>query len=284
MIYKFQNGTNNKDKIEYYKTYIASPKFKERLYNANAAEYPTLNQGVITKLTNDDIQRYDNAISTVNIFPIDPTDKVNIHKFIDGIPGAYSPMAHTVFHKKSDKPIMDEVIVHELSHSSSLGDKLIPPYSQRTAPDLLNQQKGSYYGTPTEIKARVDALRYYAKKKGIYDAGTEDFTQKHLDKILADPDFKKFYFMKDIREKYLKNPKNFIKVMNTLASGDQTIEVLKAQEGAILAPKTPSVATFDDEEEIPKIKQPVSKTNEIKFETFSHAFNQARLSGKKTFT
>ena len=284
-IKKLQSGgTTNKDRINYYREYINSPKYKERIFNAqNESTGKSMSKGILDKLTQTTIDKSNDAINTVNIFPIDPKDKVNTHKFIDGIYGAYSPMAHTIFHKKTDRPIMGEVIIHELSHASSLGNKLIPPYTQTTVPELVGQKRNSYYGDPTEIKARFDSLRFYAKQKGLYDAGKEDFTKKHLDKILNDPFMNKQYFMKEIKEKYLKNPSNFIKAMNIMADSGGQNNVLKAQSGSVinpLAPILPKEATFDDEVPVNETK-PKSKVKKI---SFNAAFGDARKQGLKVFT
>lgn len=72
------------------------------------------------------------------------------------------------------------VPVHELSHASTEADNDIEPKLKTMAENLVGL---NYYNMATEIKARLDALRFELEKLGIYNPKTEDFNKKHLDII-----------------------------------------------------------------------------------------------------
>lgn len=71
---------------------------------------------------------------------------------------------------------------HEFSHQSTMATKGMSDFarlgiSQRVAPGT-----SSYLSKPTEIKARMDAVRYQLEQQGLYNAGSQEFTQDVLDK------------------------------------------------------------------------------------------------------
>ena len=82
-------------------------------------------------------------------------------------------------------------------------------------------------GTAFEMIPDIYALRYLLKKKGIHDAGTEDFTQEHLEKMFSDPEIKDEMIVRRLYEEILKHnqtknskerDKMFIDMMNTIAA------------------------------------------------------------------
>ncbi|GAC1603572.1 MAG: hypothetical protein NVS3B25_32370 [Hymenobacter sp.] len=76
---------------------------------------------------------------------------------------------------------------HELSHQSTHGTAGLNPNTYRNMAATTSPAASPYLREPTEMKARLDAVRYQLKQRGIYDAGTEEFTPAHFQKALADP-------------------------------------------------------------------------------------------------
>lgn len=78
------------------------------------------------------------------------------------------------------------VPAHELSHASTMAEKDLEPQLKEIVKKLFNTDKSKInkYYKLTEIKARLDALRFELEKLGIYDSKTEDFNKSHLEIIL----------------------------------------------------------------------------------------------------
>ena len=101
--------------------------------------------------------------------------------------------------------------------------------------DMRDSEKGMIYGAfkkgylddenigdhdkkPTEIKSDIGMTRWELYNQGIYDAGTEDFTQEHLNYIKANPEkFGKWSVLKKAFE-----DEDLIKLMNELTKGEIT--------------------------------------------------------------
>lgn len=76
----------------------------------------------------------------------------------------------------------DTVAAHELSHQSTGGRAGILPASQMQIRRRLTPGTNDYLSNPTEVKARMDAVRYQMQKEGIYNAGSEELTPQLLEK------------------------------------------------------------------------------------------------------
>jgi hypothetical protein len=89
--------------------------------------------------------------------------------------------------------------VHEFSHSSTLTND---PYTWEFFRKYIGGKGeddgifkgsvgfgGNYHSvaSPTELKARIDAIRFLAKKNGIWDAGKSDITDEQVEKLLNHP-------------------------------------------------------------------------------------------------
>jgi hypothetical protein len=120
------------------------------------------------------------------------------------------------------------VPAHEFSHAANDG---VQPYSDAFKSKYVDKYmipaSNSMYEPevqkPTEVKARLDAIRGLASKKGIYDAGKETFTKEHLDKLKDDPEFKKDFNFNQLRDQLQKDYKDngFIWLMNNIAKADE---------------------------------------------------------------
>lgn len=84
-----------------------------------------------------------------------------------------------------------------------------------------------YWLDPSEVKARMDALRYNLKRDGIYDSGTEDFTEEHYEKAK-----KLFGETTDFRS--IKSKEDFIWLMNNIASNKSKKTMSKAEYGGLI--------------------------------------------------
>ena len=76
---------------------------------------------------------------------------------------------------------------------------------------------------PTEVKARLDAIRYLGAKKGIFDAGKTDFTPQDFRKLMKDKEISNDYNFKQILDQLPKDrqEKGFVWLMNEIASNNQ---------------------------------------------------------------
>ena len=86
---------------------------------------------------------------------------------------------------------LKSTVAHEASHASTTN---LNPYSSVFAKkyvssriknpfDGFDKSWFNYASQPTELKARIDGVRYILNKSGIYDAGKEEFNESHYRKI-----------------------------------------------------------------------------------------------------
>jgi hypothetical protein len=117
--------------------------------------------------------------------------------------------------------------VHEFSHSSTTND----PFSYKFSQAYLQGDKGIMKGgnwmdnlhstrSPTELKARIDVIRFLAKKNKIWDAGTTDITDEQLEKLMNHPNIRGNDAMGDVLRAIGKDKnqkKNFKWLLNNIA-------------------------------------------------------------------
>jgi hypothetical protein len=86
----------------------------------------------------------------------------------------------------------------------------------------LSERGNEYIQRPTEIKARLDAIRYLAMKKGIYNPMTQDIDEKGLKKLMSDKDITSDINYKDIlgqlKDEYKVNGLKWL--LNNIAKND----------------------------------------------------------------
>ncbi len=124
--------------------------------------------------------------------------------------------------------------VHEFSHQSTDGNALLLKNTKREINRLVNKDSGnytfytffkdkesgviySYLDDPTEVKARIDALRYLLNRYKIYNAGTEKFKEKHFRKLIRVKEIRNDSSVKDVFELILKDKKSLFLLMNSIA-------------------------------------------------------------------
>lgn len=123
-------------------------------------------------------------------------------------------------------------VVHELSHAStdmeeygdgfvdsterSLRDRVTTGIEGDFRKNIDSDIEYGYANAPTEVKARVDVLRYLLAKKNIYDASYQEFTRGHLEALLKD---KEIINDVDVTTlfKMVKTGNDLIWIMNNLA-------------------------------------------------------------------
>lgn len=133
------------------------------------------------------------------------------------------------------------VVAHETSHASLgginpysslfqnkyLSDKVKNPYTDF---DYADQYKDfyKYQSSPSELKARIDSIRYTLKDLGIYDANKEEFNDSHYKKLIeASPNMQNSDLndIKSISGEGLSDDEkknNFIWLMNNIAKNGST--------------------------------------------------------------
>jgi len=96
---------------------------------------------------------------------------------------------HTVFiNENQDLPATE---LHELSHASTLGRRGLKYFNNPFTIDEANLPEDfkevyndkEYYERPTEVKARVDAVRKWMLDNNMYDPVNERFEKKHYDEL-----------------------------------------------------------------------------------------------------
>ena len=84
--------------------------------------------------------------------------------------------------------------------------------------NVLGKPKNEYYYTqPTEYLGRMQPFRYLMQEEGIYDAGTEDFTNEHLQKAKESSRIRNNAGFQDLMRN-VKSEAGFIELMNKVAS------------------------------------------------------------------
>jgi|11_taG_2_1085331.scaffolds.fasta_scaffold00034_47 GH24 family phage-related lysozyme (muramidase) len=126
--------------------------------------------------------------------------------------------------------------LHEMGHAADEGGKRIP---QPTKDLLMSTLKDNdlgipkeeyYYTQPTEYINRLQPLRYLLQEEGIYDARTEDFTEKHLQKAKENTRIELNKHFQDLLRN-TKSEKDLINLMNIIAMDEQGQALPTAQFG-----------------------------------------------------
>ncbi len=124
--------------------------------------------------------------------------------------------------------------IHEFSHLSTDGIRFLYPETIKILRDITNFDGWNllFYGTtklkypdivfvyldnPSEIKARLDALRYLLYKEGICDLRVEDFKMKHLKLLRKNSQIKYDFNVSELLFQILISDKDLIWLMNNVA-------------------------------------------------------------------
>lgn len=190
--------------LDYTEKYLMSPQYRKRLKKQLNTEIqigggvPAPESPFMTKrfITDKDKNREIDRIVNQNIERIKSlrNKNINIGDFVvrAGAKAEYEKSTGKVHIPESRFGVKGEetIPVHEFSHAATDAER---PYSygfkSKFVDKILNpvwKSGNSYVQNPTELKARIDAIRFLAKKKGIYDPLTQDIDDKGIQKLLSD--------------------------------------------------------------------------------------------------
>lgn len=156
--------------------------------------------------------------------------------------GKYNPPKGDVYVEESlytaDKRKGKETTpIHELTHQSTDADAGILPSTKKDM-DVLMKDKDdfiavfkdkesgvlfSYIDDPTEVLARINALRYLLDKYHVYDSKKEVFTEEHLNSLLKIKEIREDNNVKDLFEDILETKEGLIWLMNNIAQIDNVL-------------------------------------------------------------
>lgn len=228
------------EQLKYMKEYIASPKFKDRLKKQLNTEKKIggnytdiLNVFAGKKITSQ--KELNDRVNSI-IEKSKKQSEILKNKNINVGDFAIGPNVGAEYQKDTGKININEnalkdvptIPIHEISHAVSDGKD---PYSYSFKEKFLDKilqpthKLGDpYVQTPTEIKARLDAIRFLAKKKGIYDAGKQDITKEVFKKLISDKEIKNDKNFKEINGQLKENYKEngMIWLLNNIAKNKTT--------------------------------------------------------------
>jgi hypothetical protein len=233
------------NQLSYMENYVKSPKFKERLTKQFTAEAnsrsgyggditPNKKKDWINGMVNNQIS---NSLSYLKDIK---NKKINIGNFVLNTLGAGGE--YTAYDKQINIPTgnlkassnLATIPVHELSHASTDNEgypDIIKEQYVNKILSPLSERGNEYIQRPTEIKARLDAIRYLAMKKGIYNPMTQDIDEKGLKKLMSDKDITGDINYKDIlgqlKDEYKVNGLKWL--LNNIAKNDNNDQ----QSGAL---------------------------------------------------
>lgn len=254
---KYQDGGQKiklPEEIKYFQEYASSPMYKERLMKMAGTERALQTipgKTYFSELFSDSklTEPLSNVAGKVaadtkeNIRDISEKIYVGDFDLGRGVAGGYDSGTDDIRLRKDYFSKYPTTGIHEISHSSLGG---ADPFTTQFREKYLNpilKSAGSpgwepYVQQPGEIKARLDTIRFLAKKKGLYDAGKEKFTEEHLKKLQKDPDIKKDYnyqqLMDQLKKGYEKS--GLIWMMNNIAKLEEadSQDMPLAQSGTVI--------------------------------------------------
>jgi hypothetical protein len=224
----------DKDAQEWLQSYIESPKYKERLNNFwkdpayvqqtrdNQLKDVKFSETSGTKLVDGQVVRngatvYDSADNSMNVNP----DQLKELKA-----GRGESDVHELAHGQNSgeykstqlNPVEQDYIFQRETQPTSDDKKYWPQYAEKqgqSISDELAHNAATHDIAPSENMSDIQALRYMAHKKGIYDARTQDLTPELLQKIKADPDIKNSFTGKRVFSNF--DDKGLLDIMNKIA-------------------------------------------------------------------
>ena len=253
--YQFGNGGNvvipkNDIAKQWQQSYINSPKYKERLIGQgyeNPDEVVSQRSDIVSKL----VPQYWNTP-----YSEAPTKKEEITGITTSSSNGRTPNRPIVNYEQADRLGISPsaIMTHEMSHYPQ--DTMSPndlreletrnkyakeimgnqPWSPEFSnKNLLNSHKAGGY----EIKADMDAVRFMMGKDKLYDAGTQDFTNEHLQQ--AKEKYKNDFIFKRLSDGY--SDEDLIHIMNKVAANKSSSSGLPiAKNGSEINPNESTIS------------------------------------------
>jgi hypothetical protein len=227
MLQPKKKSTNSEIKNSdiFYKEYLSSPKYKERLIKQ---KYNNPD-----KVIND--RKSQSSKTKINEIPY-------LGQFTSKNTGSYFiPENNTIDYDAFDLKLYpgsnkEDIIVHERSHSAGAlkykkNNNLTLNENETKDINNKNKIKGDHEKNAWEAKADMDVLRYYLKKDNIYDTGTQDFTPELLNK--SKNKYKDNTTIKRFLDRF--SDKDAIYLMNNIAMNNEqkNEQVISAYGGEI---------------------------------------------------
>lgn len=224
--------------FQFLKDYTASPKYQERLTKMVNTEKILQNAMVPERLAAEQMSAFKTNTPTAQVVSgiqqynqqslagLQQPGKIQVGDIDLGrnVAGGFDSAHDDVRMNEALVAQNPTVPVHEFSHASTGGQQ---PYSKKFQDTYLNKifirpGNSKFEGEvqkPTEVKARLDAIRYLGAKKGLFDAGKTDFTEKDWNKIINDKEIKNDFNFKQIVDQLPENKKRvgFTWLMNNIA-------------------------------------------------------------------
>lgn len=224
--------------FQFLKDYTASPKYQERLTRMVNTEKMLQNTAMPERLAAEQMSRYKTNTPTSEVVAgiqqynqqalddLQQPGKIEVGDIDLGknVAGGYDSAYKDVRLNEELVGQNPTVPVHEFSHASTGGQQ---PYSKKFEEEYVNKifikpTNSMFSGEvqkPTEVKARLDAIRYLGAQKGLFDAGKESFTEKDWNKIINDKDIKNDFNFKQLMDQLPKDKKKvgFTWLMNNIA-------------------------------------------------------------------
>jgi hypothetical protein len=232
-------------------SYLKSPMFKERQMKMNNTEL---------KLTGTPQPSVDSIVNTRlnNINNIKPTYVTGSIGGNPNVKGELDTMDN-LLRVRSDMGDTSTIAAHELSHATTRGT----PYSQsfnynypskaliKPGGSTMTNRYDPYVQSPTEVKARLDSIRFQMNKKGLYDARTQEFDDAALKKLQNDKEITSSDDFKSLEGQlpFDRKGQSLKWLMNNIAQNKQQTEVQYAQQGGLIKTKD------SQQTGIPKLKE-----------------------------
>lgn len=128
----------------------------------------------------------------------------------------------------------ETIPIHELSHQLTDANNLILKNTKKEISSLVKEDDGtlsfhsfwkdkesgikySYLDDPSEVKARINALRYLLYRYNIYDSSIEEFKETHLQKMLRIKEIRNDSNVIELFSQILKSKMSLFWLMNKVA-------------------------------------------------------------------
>lgn len=231
--------------FQFIKDYTASPKYQERLAKMVNTEKMLQNAAAPERLAAEQMSAYSTNTPTPQVVQgiqqynqqaladLQQPGKIQVGDINLGrnVAGGYDSAHDDVRFNETLVAQNPTVPAHEFSHAATGGQQ---PYSKAfedmyTKKIFIKPTNSRFEGEvqkPTEVKARLDAIRFLGEKNKLFDAGKSDFTEKDWQKILNNKEIKNDFNFKQIYDQLPEGKKKvgFMWLMNNIAKLDEPSE------------------------------------------------------------